>query len=370
MRILAIEPYYGGSHKAFLDGLQKHSTHEWDIITLPAYKWKWRMRHSALTVARIIEERVAKGESWDLIFATDMLNLAELIGLLPASVASLPRIFYFHENQLVYPDKFKSERDLHFGFTNFTSALAADNIWFNTAWHRQAFTDELRVLLTRMPDYNHLDEVDTLLDRSTVIGQGIEEPLAKEKTKSKILKIIWAARWEDDKNPGDLYGALKLLHEQEIDFKLSLIGESFKQYPKVIDLIKNEFPDNIIRWGFQESRTDYSNALQEANVFVSTALHEFFGVSTVEAASAGTVPLLPNRLAYPEIVRGHEDFLYENTARALSERLIEFSKIINTDKWEQLQQDARRISLPYLWNNLITKIDSQITKVGNNHEDR
>ena len=52
MRILALEPYYGGSHQAFLDGWIAHSQHEWTVVSLPAYHWKWRMRHAAITMAR------------------------------------------------------------------------------------------------------------------------------------------------------------------------------------------------------------------------------------------------------------------------------------------------------------------------------
>ena len=59
MKVLALEPYYGGSHKAFLDGWRAHSRHEWTILGLPAYKWKWRMRHAALTFAEQVRERTA-----------------------------------------------------------------------------------------------------------------------------------------------------------------------------------------------------------------------------------------------------------------------------------------------------------------------
>ncbi len=43
-------------------------------------------------------------------------------------------------------------------------------------------------------------------------------------------------------------------------------------------------------------------ALLDADVVVSTALHEFFGIGVVEAIAAGAFPLLPRRLAYPEVL--------------------------------------------------------------------
>ncbi|UCE50536.1 MAG: DUF3524 domain-containing protein [Phycisphaerales bacterium] len=35
MNIPALEPYYGGSHKAFIDGLSGASEHDWTVLALP-----------------------------------------------------------------------------------------------------------------------------------------------------------------------------------------------------------------------------------------------------------------------------------------------------------------------------------------------
>ena len=51
MNVLALEPYYGGSHQAFLDGWRGHSRHSWSLLSLPPHKWKWRMRHAPITFA-------------------------------------------------------------------------------------------------------------------------------------------------------------------------------------------------------------------------------------------------------------------------------------------------------------------------------
>jgi len=100
--------YYGGSHKAFLDGWSAAGRHQWSILPLPAFKWKWRMRHAAVTFARQIELQLAEGPCPDLLLCSDMLNLAEFLGLAPKPVRDLPRIVYFHENQLTYPSGAKT----------------------------------------------------------------------------------------------------------------------------------------------------------------------------------------------------------------------------------------------------------------------
>ena len=144
-----MEPYYGGSHKAFIDGLSKASRHSWTVLTLPAHKWKWRMRHSAITFAAQAAHLPQEARDCDLLFCSDMLNLAEFAGLAPAEIARLPKVIYFHENQLTYPVRFENERDCHFAMTNLTSALAADAVWFNSQFHADSFLAALPKFLLR-----------------------------------------------------------------------------------------------------------------------------------------------------------------------------------------------------------------------------
>jgi len=52
MNVLYLEPWYGGSHRNFMDGLIEHSRHTYHSITMAARFWKWRMQGGAVTMAR------------------------------------------------------------------------------------------------------------------------------------------------------------------------------------------------------------------------------------------------------------------------------------------------------------------------------
>ena len=61
--------------------------------------------------------------------------------------------------------------------------------------------------------------------------------------------------------------------------------------------------------GYVESRTEYARLLTRGDIVVSTAKHEFFGMSVLEAVRAGCRPVLPDRLSFPELFPTR--FLYE-----------------------------------------------------------
>ncbi len=364
MKILTLEPYYGGSHKAFLDGWIQYSRHEWTVLSLPPWKWKWRMRHAAITLASQTSEKIREGGKWDIIFCSDMLNLAEYLGLVPQPIQKLPSVVYFHENQLTYPVAHPQEFDFHYVLTNLITALAATEVWFNSSYHQNIFLDELPVFLKRMPDFQPLETVGDIRNKSFVRYPGIDQ-LPKRRTRTPgPIRIVWAARWEHDKNPELFFKSLRILKAKNIEFRISVMGEQFRQVPEVFDFARQEFADSIDRWGYQKERQDYENALLEADVFVSTADHEFFGFSVLEGAAAGAFPLVPKKLAYPETLEldsGNEDFYFNSEPDQLAERLIQLTeKIKNNSLWDGDPDCAIRIVEKFFWKTNACLLDREL----------
>lgn len=302
MRILALNPYHGGSHKALIDGWRSRSRHEFETLTLPAHHWKWRMRHAGITFARHAGALHNEGERFDAVFCTDMMNLAEFRGLAPREIAALPSVAYFHENQLTYPDATASERDHHFAMTNFVTALAADAVWFNSDYHRAELLDAMREFLGRMPDHSPYTLLGTIAERSSIQPPGVECGRPRGERPPGPLRILWAARWEHDKGPDRFFAALNRLVERGVDFRVSVLGESFAAIPDCFGDARYRLADRIDHWGYIDNRSAFRNVLRQADVVVSTALHEFFGISVVEATAQGCVPVVPDRLAYPEVL--------------------------------------------------------------------
>ena len=369
-RVLALEPYYGGSHRAFLDGWVKRSRHDWTVLSLPPTKWKWRMRHAAVTFGQRVKEAVERGERWDIVFASDMLALADFRGLCPAPVRRLPAIAYFHENQLTYPVLEESERDYHFVFSNLTTALSAEAVWFNSAFHRDSFLEALTEFLKRMPDHQPLEAVEAIRDKSVVRSPCIDIPAPGDRSDSGPLHILWSARWEYDKCPERFFKALDLLFERGHDFRVSVIGGADSRQPlPVFGWAREHFASRIVHWGYQESRDAYERVHAEVDVVVSTADHEFFGISILEAAAAGAFPLVPRRLAYSEVFEGtdtpdRDSFFYDGNEPGLAARLAGLAeRKVAGDMWQGDPDRAIRAARRFAWDSHVRAWDDELEAI-------
>jgi glycosyltransferase involved in cell wall biosynthesis len=336
LRILAIEPYFGGPHADFLEGLRAHSRHQWTLLTLPAKNWKWRMHGAAIPLGREAQNLVGRpacrtssnaGAPFDLLFASDFLNVAEFKALAPEPIGHLPVVTYFHENQLSYPLEPGQRRDPQFAFIHLSTSLASREVWFNSAFHRDAWYAALRGLLAKMPDGVPAGLVDGLLTKSRVFAPGMNlAPLAAGRQRPRPpkppLTILWNHRWEFDKNPELFFEVLFFLAQEDVPFRLAVVGEALRKWPPVFEKARKVLADRLVRFGYMPRREAYEEQVRRADIVVSTAHHEFFGLPVVEATAAGCFPLVPARLSYPEIVPPdmQETFFYR-TERELRVKL-------------------------------------------------
>jgi glycosyltransferase involved in cell wall biosynthesis len=303
MEILLIEPYYTGSHRAWVDEYSQSSLHNVRVLSLPGRFWKWRMHGGAVTLARLFREGKY---SPDLILATDMLDLTTFLALTRNRTHDVPVAMYFHENQLTYPMRRGEKRDLHYGFVNYASALLADVVLFNSSYHLESFLDELPRLLKHFPDYNELSTVAAIRAKSEVLPLGLDlrrhDGHQESHIHSNVPTIVWNHRWEYDKNPKDFFKAVYALKGMGLQFNLILLGESFRIKPEEFLEARSRLVHEVIHYGYAEDFAAYSTWLWRGDLCVSTARHEFFGAATAEAIYCGCYPVLPNRLGYPELI--------------------------------------------------------------------
>lgn len=359
MHILWLDAFHGGSHAVVAQGFARHSQHTVTLLTLsPAGGWRWRMRGAAVTFAREVRRRALPPV--DLLVATDMLDLATFLGLTRDLLGNVAVALYMHENQLTYPLPPGRIRDLAFPWINYTSMLAADAIFFNSAFHRDSFFAALPSLPGRYHDHQELDLIDTLKARSQVLPPGIDLARLDQPSPSAPRSggeppiLLWNSRWEYDKGPELFFAALAELRRRQIDVRLIVIGEHINPQHPVFVAAREEFADCVLAWGYAPDLETYRRLLHQADIVVSTAIQEFFGIAVLEAMYCGCVPLLPHRLSYPELIPSylHPYVLYDDDSH-LVDRL---SETIASLPWLRTI-DPRSIAAQYDWSQMAVRYD-------------
>jgi glycosyltransferase involved in cell wall biosynthesis len=359
VKILLLEPFFGGSHKDFALGFAAHSSHDVEVVTLPDCFWKWRMQGASLYFINHIKNLA----EYDLIFTTDMMNLTDFMALAGRNLP--PVVLYFHENQLSYPLGSHGKKEAHLGFANMISAVAADGLFFNSAYHLKAFVGEARRLVQQMPDTRPEWLPAEIEQRGQVLYPGCRfdaAPFSLEKKPLDKPLIVWNHRWDYDKKPETFFKVLAGLKKKGIGFYLALLGEQYDIIPEVFTTAKERFKEELLVYGYVESREEYRSWLTRGSVVVSTAIQENFGISVVEAVRHGCFPLLPNRLSYPEILpqNFHQDILYTSPSD-LGKKLETFLK--DPERFFPLRQHLSDYTRRFSWEIMATQYDSRLEKI-------
>jgi glycosyltransferase involved in cell wall biosynthesis len=364
LKFLFIEPFFGGSHREFAEGLISHSQHHIDLLTLPARFWKWRMRGAALYFVK----KITSLESYNGLITTDLMSLSDFKAL--SKGVCPPALVYFHENQLTYPLAPGEHTDYQFGFTDITTALCADKILFNSRAHHRAFFADLPGFIKMMPEYRPGWVVDEIRAKADVLYPGCRFPakgfIDAASSREFPPLIIWNHRWEFDKNPDEFFHALDAALADGAEFRLALLGENFQAVPKAFMGARDRYGGRIVQYGFVESRQEYIKWLKRGSIVISTAQQENFGISVVEAIRHGCVPLLPDRLAYPEIIPPsfHSRVLYKD----LNELVEKLTRVIkNYSGFQELRRDLSTQMGRFAWENIAGRYDEELEKLAHHY---
>lgn len=104
-------------------------------------------------------------------------------------------------------------------------------------------------------------------------------PRRREQINNEVLHLVWPHRWEHDKNPQLFAETLIELCNRNVPFNVSIIGEQFGKRPGCFDAtFEQTLGQRLVNFGYL-SREAYFECLLQADIVVSTANHEFYGVS-------------------------------------------------------------------------------------------
>ena len=357
MHVAIVEPFYAGSHKTWVDSLCNHSTFTFTQFTLPGRHWKWRMAAGAIQLAQSINQ---SNKAFDVILVTDMLDVTVFKSLLSPQYQRVKLVLYMHENQFVYPHQTldsDKNRDRHYGLINYKSILVADEVWFNSKFHKEIFYTELEQFLGVFPESSaHIKLANKCLLKSSVMPLGIDcDAIDKVKmAKPEKPAILWNHRWEYDKNPDLFFNTLMRLSEEGFDFNLNVVGERYTNSPAIFSQAKLKLANHITHWGFADSKEAYYKVLWQSNLLPITTNQEFFGLSVLEAMYCDVMPLLPNRLSYSDLYADLNVFY--NTD---SEFYLQLKKQLSQMEFKSFRNRASVFN----WESIVKQYEQRLIKV-------
>ncbi|MEX1011514.1 MAG: DUF3524 domain-containing protein [Balneolaceae bacterium] len=339
MNILAVEPFYSGSHKAFLKGLKEHSRHNVIPVSLNYRGWKWRMHGDSVSLAEMtshIQEEI------DLLLISSMTNLPAFLALTNPRFAHTPKVMYMHENQLTQPVPEGEERDLTYCYINYLSMLTADRLLFSSRFHRDDFFEALPEFLENFPDDGHRKSTDQLREKSIVMYPGLDlkvfDKHPNTRSNNNRPAIVWNQRWQFDRNPAMFFRVLNRLNDIDLKFDLILAGDTRHKKPEEFEKAWSRYGEQITHFGYVDDQETYSKLLRSGDIVVSTATYEFFCVAIMEAVYCGCHPLVPATLHYPELIPDslHNPLLHAPVLYNSEDELFKFLRNLLTGKTKPL----------------------------------
>ncbi|XP_040296597.1 glycosyltransferase-like domain-containing protein 1 isoform X2 [Bufo bufo] len=401
MSVLLLEAFYGGSHKQLMD-LLKGEVEGCVLYSLPAKKWHWRARTAALYFMqavppddsyRILFTSSVLNLAELVALRTDLGKLRKILyfhenQLVYPVRKNQDRDFQYGYNQIlsclvadvvVFNSAFNMEsfltsigkfmklipdhrpknleqiirpkcRVIHFPirFPDVSRFLPEHKISVEALGHHtelnvQAENENASVAPALSGQVRqHLNQpwIESVEDSSEDDRQVTSPPSSSNfSTESqRPLHIVWPHRWEHDKDPETFFKIMMKLKDQGLPFRLSVLGETFTDLPEIFSEARTSLGSAVLHWGFLPSKDEYFQVLCTADVVISTAKHEFFGVAMLEAVHCGCYPLCPKALVYPEIFPA--EYLY-STPEQLLKKLQNFCKrpaIVRRHRFQELKK--------------------------------
>jgi hypothetical protein len=313
LRILALEPYYGGLRKAVMQCIMRNSHHQWTLLKLPARRVERRLEAAARWFAELIQ-RDHLDQDCDLLFTGEMMNVSELQRACPR-LAKCASVVYFHDNQV--PAEPEDERGSQLDFVNINNAMGATEIWFNSQWHLDTFLDRAAALIQRHPDLAGLSPISELRAKSQVVlpptdlvrcGKILETNPKLEKVPRSLLIDTRGA------NIPLLVKCLQSLQQRDKSMTFFIVGP------------QRGIPDAIPRIAI-DSRDENAQleALHKAMVYLSLRNGATTDELLLLSRAADCYPVVPDSGLFAELLPQsmHMGCLHDSTADSIVGRILD-----------------------------------------------
>jgi glycosyltransferase involved in cell wall biosynthesis len=278
----------------------------------------------------------------------DVIFIFHIFSTFPAVVrrmiqdlgVDIPIVGYTHGSHWDPTDLYRSERHPGLKFADLGNLEALDALFVASIYMRDVLIDNIKQISPEV--------AAAIAAKIAVVGLPLDTSrIDRQKVfrRARRLTVIYNHAPIESKRP-DIFieAADRVLAAHDVTVLFTRrFGPSDYAYAQLRRLVKR-FPKQVVL-GNDMDIDDYYGKLWEAEIQVSTASHESFGVSTLEAMYTNNACLLPVCGSYPEICRNDSDVLYDINEEDLATRISHL--IVHRGLREQVTTRLTRIAQLY-----------------------
>lgn len=185
----------------------------------------------------------------------------------------------------------------HGGFFHTDAHARLKRLWFSTVtrWAARGYD---RIVACSQPDFEMFAPIAkgnlTLIENGVDLGK-----FADRASRAATRNLVAIGRFSFNKKPDRLLDAMVALGSRDPGFTLDLIGGEFDWTRETLaaEIAKRKLEDRV-RLHVGVSNGEIARIIAGASLFVSASVHEGFGISLIEALSAGLLPVVQTNAAF------------------------------------------------------------------------
>jgi len=274
-----------------LEPIEQRYTKQWYEYFKPAFSKYFNVRYID---GDITDDKIEKGRFLD-INKTNIWKAKQ--------TELMSRLFY--HDKVKDGDRFFFADGWNFGITalKYMSQLNNIKIKIYAFWHAGSWDSEDFITQAGLGKWAFGNELGWLKACDcNFVATIFHKKLIKDYFPSQTLKIEvvgFPMDWKKEIN--------KKINKKVLDIKRNLVVFPHRldkeKAPEVFDKLAKRMPEYefVKTMEVTKNKKEYYELLRYAKVVFSASLQETFGIGTVEGMMLGAIPVVPNRLTYPEL---------------------------------------------------------------------
>lgn len=202
----------------------------------------------------------------------------------------------------------------HGGFFHTDAHARLKRLWFSSVT-RLAARGYDRIVACSQPDFEMFAPIAK--HNLTLIENGVDlAKFADRASRAPTKNLVAIGRFSFNKKPERLLDAMAELGKRDPEFSLDLIGGAFDWTRETLaaEIFARNLGDRV-RLHVGVSNEEIARLIAGASLFVSASVHEGFGISLIEALSAGLVPVVEANAAFKSFAARAPDVVLTDYAQ-------------------------------------------------------